>query len=46
MPLSNLVAQLPPSLHTAALSLPLRKIDHSRLISAVNTPLQDAMGWA
>lgn len=46
LPLSALVAQLPPSLHTAALSLPLRKIDHSRLVSAVNTSLQDAMGWA
>jgi hypothetical protein len=46
MPLSNLVAQLPPSLHTAALSVPLRKVDHSRLVSAVNAPLHDAMGWA
>ena len=46
LPLSNLVAQLPPSLHTAALSVPLRKIDHSRLVSAVNTSLHDAMGWA
>jgi hypothetical protein len=46
LPLSDLVAQLPPSLHTAALSVPLRKIDHSRLVSAVNTSLRDAMGWA
>ena len=46
LPLSDLVAQLPPSLHTAALSVPLRKIDHSRLISAVNTSLHNAMGWA
>ena len=46
LPLSSLVAHLPPSLHTAALSVPLRKIDHSRLVSAVNTPLHDAMGWA
>ena len=45
-PLSSLVAQLPPSLHTAALSVPLRKTDHSRLVSAVNTPMHDAMGWA
>jgi hypothetical protein len=45
-PLSRLVAQLPPSLHTAALSVPLRKTDHLRLVSAVNTPMRDAMGWA
>ena len=45
LPLSNLIAQLPPSLHTAALAVPLRKTDHARLVSAVNTPLQDAMGW-
>ena len=45
LPLSKLIAQLPPSLHTAALAVPLRKTDHARLVSAVNTPLQDAMGW-
>ncbi len=45
LPLSNLIAQLPPSLHTAALAVPLRKTDHARLVSAVNTPLQDAMRW-
>jgi hypothetical protein len=44
--LADLVAQLPPSLHTAALSVPLRKLDHSRLVTTVNTPLQDAMSWA
>lgn len=44
--LADLVAQLPPPLHTAALSVPLRKLDHSRLVTAVNTPLQDAMSWA
>jgi len=46
LPLSALVDQLPPSLHTAALSIPLRKVDHQRLVTAVNTPLKDAMGWA
>lgn len=46
LPLSDLVSQLPPSLHTAALSVPLRKLDHQRLVSAVNTPLCDAMGWS
>jgi hypothetical protein len=46
LPLSALVDQLPPSLQTAALSVPLRKLDHQRLVDAVNTPLKDAMGWA
>ncbi len=44
--LSDLVAQLPYSLQTAALSVPLRKLDHVRLVSAVNTRLKDAMVWA
>jgi len=43
--LSDLLRELPRSLHTAALSAPLRKLDHSRLISAVNTDLQVALGW-
>lgn len=46
MPLSELVAQLPFSLQTAALSVPLRKVDHARLVAAVNTPLAKAMAWA
>jgi hypothetical protein len=46
LPLSDLVAQLPRSLQTAALSVPLRKLDHARLVAAVNTPLKDAMAWA
>jgi hypothetical protein len=46
MPLSELVAQLPPSLKPAALSVPLRKADHSRLVTAVNTPLEKATAWA
>lgn len=44
--LSDLVARLPTSLHTAALSVPLRKVDHTRLVNAVNTRLTDAMSWA
>jgi len=44
--LSDLVAQLPPSLQTAALSVPLRKLDHTRLVAAVNTSLEDAIAWA
>jgi hypothetical protein len=46
LPLSSLVDQLPHSLQTAALSIPLRKADHERLVSAVNCRLVDAMGWA
>ncbi len=46
LPLSALVDQLPLSLQTAALSVPLRKSDHERLVTAVNSSLQDAMAWA
>jgi hypothetical protein len=46
LPLSSLVSQLPRSLQTAALSIPLRKADHDRLVMAVNSRLEDAMGWA
>ena len=46
LPLSTLVDQLPSSLQTAALSVPLRKADHERLVAAVNSSFQDAMGWA
>jgi hypothetical protein len=45
LPLSTLVNQLPRSLQTAALSIPLRKADHKRLVTAVNSSLQEAMGW-
>ena len=46
LPLSQLVSQLPDSLQTAALSVPLRKLDHARLITAINTPLEIAAAWA
>lgn len=46
LPLSELVDQLPTCLQTAALSVPLRRVDHQRLVGAVNTPLREAMGWA
>jgi hypothetical protein len=45
LPLSDLVDQLPYSLQTAALSIPLRKLDHTRLVAAVNTRLEDAIHW-
>jgi hypothetical protein len=44
--LADLVGQLPASLQAAALSVPHRKSDHQRLLSAVGTPLKVAMGWA
>jgi len=46
LPLSQLIEQLPASLQAAALSVPLRKLDHSRLVSAVSTRLEDALAWA
>lgn len=46
LPLADLVTQLPHSLQTAALSVPLRKLDHTRLVAAANSRLHDAMCWA
>jgi hypothetical protein len=46
LPLADLVRKLPTSLHAAALSVPLRRGDHDRLLDAVNTPLPQAMAWA
>jgi len=43
--LAHLLMQLPRSLQTAAISVPLRKLDHSRLVAAVNTAIEDAMAW-
>jgi len=43
--LADLVDRLPYSLQPAALSVPLRKQDHERLVSAVNTRLEVAMAW-
>jgi hypothetical protein len=45
-PLSTLIEQLPYSLQPAALSVPLRRADHKRLVEAVNTPLSAALEWA
>lgn len=46
LPLAGLVDRLPKSLQPAALCVPLRKADHERLVAAVETPLQQAIGWA
>jgi hypothetical protein len=45
-PLSELVDQLPTSLHAAALSVPVLRSDHVRLIDAVTVSLDEAMAWA
>jgi len=45
-PLGDLVNQLPVSLHAAALSIPVRRVDHGRLLEAVKTPLKAALTWA
>jgi hypothetical protein len=45
-PLSDLVDRLPESLHAAALSIPVRRTDHGRLVSAVETPLGAATTWS
>lgn len=45
-PLSELVDRLPYSLQPAALSIQIRRTDHARLLSAIETPLQIAKGWA
>lgn len=44
-PLSELVDQLPESLQAAALSISVRRTDHSRLVEAVGTPLGAALAW-
>lgn len=44
--LAELVSSLPPSLHSAALTVPLRKVDHDRLISACDVPLKTAVAWS
>jgi hypothetical protein len=46
LPLSNLLKELPLSLHAAAFSTPLRQRDHAKLLSAVQTPLFEALSWA
>lgn len=45
-PLGDLVRKLPGSLQAAALSIPVRRADHSRLVDAVGTPLRAAMAWS
>ncbi|MBL7645607.1 MAG: sce7726 family protein [Candidatus Hydrogenedentes bacterium] len=43
--LSELVEQVPKSLHAAALSTPIRKKDHERLTEALRLPLSSTRAW-
>ncbi|KGJ07606.1 hypothetical protein EQ718_01885 [Paracoccus versutus] len=45
-PLGELVERLPKSLQAAALSVTVRRADHSRLVDAIETPLNAAMAWS
>lgn len=45
-PLGDLVDQLPESLQAAALSIPVRRAEHGRLVEAVGTTLGEAMAWS
>lgn len=44
-PLTSLVDQLPRSLHAAALSIPVRRADHGRIVQAIATPLGVSVAW-
>lgn len=46
LPLSILTDALPKSLQAAAFSTPLHRRDHARLLSAIKTPLSEALSWA
>lgn len=43
--LRGLVDELPPSLHAAALSIPVQRRNHAKLVEAVNTPIDRALLW-
>lgn len=45
-PLGDLVDRLPKSLQAIALSVSVRRSDHSRLIDAITTPLDAALNWS
>jgi hypothetical protein len=46
LPLSALIERVPISLQSAALCISLRRRDHQRLLSAIETPLQNALQWS
>jgi hypothetical protein len=45
LPLSTLVQSMPTSLQSVALTIPLRRGDHTRLLDALKTPMRDALEW-
>jgi len=45
-PLGDFINRLPKSLQAAALSVSVRRYEHSRLIDAIATPLRVAMTWS
>ncbi len=45
LPLSELIAELPVSLQAAVLSTSVRRQDYTRLVDAVNTPIEQALKW-
>lgn len=46
LPLSALTEALPKSLQAAAFSTSLHSRDHAKLLSAIETPLSEALAWA
>lgn len=44
-PLSDLIAKTPSALHTAILTAPIRRMDHARLVNAIDTPITEALKW-
>ena len=45
LPLAELIANVPPSLTSAALSIPLRKSDQKQLVHSLDTKLIEAINW-
>lgn len=45
-PLGDLIDRLPKSLQAAALSVSVRRADHSRLVDAIATPMHTAITWS
>lgn len=44
-PLSDLISKTPSSLHTAILTTHIRRMDHAKLINAIDTPITEALKW-
>jgi len=45
LPIKDFLLALPKSLQAAALSTPLRQKDHQRILSAIDTPIREALCW-